>query len=442
VRRTIESQAISAPQSVVSANGVWGVRVLVQSIGQAFTRLALLGALTVLGGCAFLNEPAGLPANGPMGYDVKNGRSDTSLKYNVVKLTPDAISVLHAFEPKGYAQLGLYALPGAFTDRRAPAQIKFGVGDVVSVTIFEAAAGGLFIPSEAGVRPGNFVQLPDQPVDNDGNISVPYAGTVRAAGRTNVEIQNDIVARIRNRAIEPQVVVSLSQQRTSLVTVVGEVRTPVRYPAAAAGAVDRILDAITRAGGISGQGYETFVMLERGGKRAVVPFSRLVYEPENNIYVQPGDQIYVYREQQKVIAFGATGTQGLITFDNWRLSLAEAVAKAGGVLDVQADPGSVFVYRPEPREVAEKLGVDLTPYENWPLIPIIFSVSFRDPGGYFLATSMNMRHDDVLFVANAQSVEVTKFLQYLNVIMSTTTNGVNMVDDAFLMRQTIHNGWK
>ena len=60
-------------------------------------------------------------------------------------------------------------------------ELRFGIGDVVSVTIFEAAAGGLFIPTEAGVRPGNFVTLPDQTVDNDGNISVPYAGLVKAA---------------------------------------------------------------------------------------------------------------------------------------------------------------------------------------------------------------------------------------------------------------------
>ena len=34
--------------------------------------------------------------------------------------------------------------------------------------IFEAAAGGLFIPAEAGVRPGNFVTLPNQPIDTKG----------------------------------------------------------------------------------------------------------------------------------------------------------------------------------------------------------------------------------------------------------------------------------
>lgn len=402
-------------------------------------RFLALGLLFALGGCGALSEGIGLPASGPSGLDVNAGRSDTSLKYGLVKLTPEVISILHESEPKGYAQLGLFQLAGAFTDRSPPSQIRFGVGDVVTVTVFEAAAGGLFIPSEAGVRPGNFVQLPDQAIDNDGNISVPYAGTVKAAGRTNTEIQADIVAKIRNRAIEPQVIVNLAQQRTSLISVIGEVKTSVRYPAASAGAVDRILDAITRAGGISGQGYETFVMLQRKGKRAVVPFARLVYEPENNIYVQPGDQIYVYREQQKFMAFGATGTQGLVTFDAWRVSLAEAVAKAGGIVDVQGEPGSVFLYRPEPREVAERLGVDLTPFEGWKVIPVIFSVSFRDPGGYFLAANMNMRHDDVLFVANAKSVEVTKFLQYLNVGMGTVSNGVNLGTDGIILRNNIRN---
>lgn len=405
--------------------------------------IALAALLIALGGCAVLNEATSQPASGPESFDVKAGRSDTSLKYGLVKLTPEAIRVLHEYEPTGYAQLGLFRLPGAFTDHRPPANITFGIGDVVSVTIFEAAAGGLFIPSEAGVRPGNFVQLPDQAVDNDGNISIPYAGLIKAAGRTNVEIQNDIVARIRNRAIEPQVVVNLSQQRTSLVSVIGEVTNSIRYPAAAAGAQDRILDAITRAGGIKGQGYETFVMLDRKGKRAVVPFARLVYEPENNIFVQPGDRIYVYREQQKFIAFGATGQQGLVPFDNWRLSLAEAVAKAGGVIDLQGDPGAVFLYRPEPYLVAEKLGVDMTPFRGWQLVPVIFQVNFRDPGGYFLAANVNMRHDDVIFAANAQSVEVTKFLQYLNVIMATGTNGILMTQDAYNLRHTIATpGWK
>src|SRR5262249_62086130 len=83
-----------------------------------------------------------------------------------------------------------------FADQSRPRDIRLGVGDLVSVTIFEANSGGLFIPAEAGVRPGNFVTIPNQAVDAQGNISVPYAGAIRARGRTPVEIQNAIVEAI------------------------------------------------------------------------------------------------------------------------------------------------------------------------------------------------------------------------------------------------------
>jgi polysaccharide export outer membrane protein len=75
---------------------------------------------------------------------------------------------------------------------RPPPQITLGIGDVVSVTIFEAEPGGLFVPSEPATRPGNFVTLPSQVVDTNGNITVPYAGTIRARGRTPAEVQEAI----------------------------------------------------------------------------------------------------------------------------------------------------------------------------------------------------------------------------------------------------------
>ena len=372
----------------------------------------------LLGGCSFI------AMSGPSSVDVQTENSAT-LPFAVVKLDSNALRVLDKYEPN--------VLAGAIADSRPPAQIRFGVGDVVSVTIFEASAGGLYIPIEAGVRPGNFVNLPDQSIDNDGNISVPYAGAIHAAGRTNVQVQEEILTRIRNRAIDPQVVVTSSQQRSSLVSVFGEVRTPVRFPMPASGAQDRITDAITRAGGISGQGWETWVVLERNGKRATVPFANLVYWPSNNIFVQPGDRIYLYREPMKFLAFGATGQQGEFNFDAWRINLSQAVAKAGGLLDFQADPGSIFLYRKEPREVAQQLGVDCSRFGG-DSIPVVFSVSFQDPGGYFLATKMQMRPFDVLYVANAPQVDITKVLNFINTAVGTADGNVNLVNDYYVAR--------
>jgi polysaccharide biosynthesis/export protein len=354
-----------------------------------------------------------LPTSGPASGAIDHGESQTGLQYAVVKLTPQVIAALTEFEPRGIAAV--------FPDRRPPPEIKFGIGDVVSVTIFEAAAGGLFIPSEAGVRPGNFVTLPNQPVDTAGNVTVPYAGAVRAAGRTPSQVQRDIVGRIGNRAIDPQALVALATQNTSLISVLGEVNTPNRFPAFPAG--EHILDAITRAGGIKNQGFDSWVVLERHGRRASVPFGALVYEPANNIWVHPEDTIYVYREPQTYLAFGASGQQGQFNFDQWRLTLAEALAKAGGLLDIQADPASVYLYRREPRELAIKLGVDCSRFEG-PTVPVIYNANLRDPGGYFLGTKFMMRNKDVVFAANAPAVEITK----LNLLLQTiTATGNNLV---------------
>ena len=384
-------------------------------------RACRFAALAAIGG-AFLTASCGLlPSDGPNALAVKSGASWNGPPYGLVFVTPQVVKILEEYGP--------LTLSGVFGDRRPPPDITFGIGDVVGVTIFEAAAGGLFIPSEAGVRPGNFVNIPNQPIDTKGFISVPYAGLVPAAGKTPSEVEQIIVDRIKNRAIEPQVVVALATQNTSLITVVGEVNTAFtpsgRIPAQPAG--EHLIDVITRAGGLKDQGQDTWVVLERHGRRAAVPFGSLVYEPGNNIWAWPNDTIYLYKEPQTYLAFGAAGQQGQFQFSAgsqssaWRMTLAEGVAAAGGLLDLQADPGSVFLYRREPRELAEKLGVDCSKMDG-PTVPVVYSMSFADPAGYFLATKVQMRNKDVIFAANAQSVEITKFTNFLNAVISVPNN--------------------
>jgi polysaccharide export outer membrane protein len=371
-------------------------------------RLGIAGAvcaLTIaLGGCLLL------PSSGPNSLDIDVGASPSGVNYALIKLSPDVVKTL--------AEYGPLSISAVFGDKRPPPEIRFGLGDVVSVSIFEAAAGGLFVPVEAGVRPGNYVTLPNQAVDTSGNITVPYAGPIRAAGRTPPQVSQAIINAIKNRAIEPQAVVALVTQNTSLISVLGEVNLANRFPALPGG--EHLLDAITRAGGIKDQGHESWVVLERQGRRAAVPFGAMIYEPENNVWVWPGDTIYVYREPQTFLAFGASGQQGQIPFGQWRLTLAEAIGLAGGLLDVQADPSSVYLYRREPRGLAEKLGIDCTKYEG-PTVPVVYHVSFKDPGGYFLATKMQMYNKDVIFAANSQSVEASKFFALVNQMAASTS---------------------
>lgn len=384
--------------------------------GKAFCALALSATLAH-GGCSIL------PTAGPASAYVLSGQLDPeSLPYNIVRITPEVELIL----ARGSLRIGQ-----VFTDRRGPSEIRFGIGDVVSVTLFESAAGGLFIPLEAGVRPGNFVTLPNQQVDTNGNITVPYAGAIQAKGRTVVEVQKAITDALKDRAIEPQAVVALVDQRATSVSVLGEVNTPTRFPVNPSG--ERLLDAITRAGGPKNPGYDTFVTLERGGRQGTATFGALIHEPKNNVYVRPQDIIYVFTQPQTFLAFGASGQQGQFPFGAWRLSLAEAMAKAGGLKDDQADPASVFVYRGEPRHIAEQLGVDCSTLAG-PVVPIIYQLNLRDPAGYFLATKFEMRNKDVIFASNAPTVETTKLLTYLRLITATVNDPLMAAVNAYTVK--------
>jgi polysaccharide export outer membrane protein len=405
---------------------------VVRKLSASWRVVLALPALTLtaaLGGCGWMS------VNGPAASDILAGQRDpVSLNYAVVKVTPKVIEVQAKNLPR---------LSGAFKDNRRPRDITFGIGDILGVTVFEAASGGLFIPAEGGVRPGNFVTIPNQAVDIHGNISIPYAGSIRALGRTQVDVQNAIVAALKNRAIEPQVVVSMVEQKTSMITILGEGRSS-RIPATAS--PERLLDVIARAGfsavtvggvgTLGGAGAGSWVILERNGRRAIAPFGALIYESANNVFAHPNDTIYLYFEPQTFLAFGAVGTQQQIPFGTWRLSLAEAISRAGGLVDVQADPAAVFLYRGEARDVAEAMGIDVRPYEG-PLIPVIYTINLRDPAGYFLASSFEMRNKDILYASNSFSVESTKFMTYLNTINATIQAPMTTVTTAYGLRNII-----
>ena len=385
--------------------------------------LPLLGALVAAGGCALM------PASGPQSWDVWAGQHDPkNLPYAFVRITPKVADVLRKAVPR---------LISEFQDRSRPKDIVFGIGDIVGVTIFEAASGGLFIPAEAGVRPGNFITIPAQAVDVNGNISIPYGGAIRARGRTQVELQQAIVDALKDRAIEPQAVVSVVEQRTSLITVLGDVARSGRIPAQLT--PERMLDTISRAGGTAGPGPDEWVMLERDGRRALAPFGALVYEPANNIYSHPGDIIYVYREPQTYLTFGALGTQQQLPFGAWRITLAEAVAKAGGVRDAEGDPASVFLYRGETRDVAEAMGVDSSKFQG-PIIPVIYNINFRNPASYFLATTFEMRNKDVIYVSNSVSVEATKFLTYVRLLNATLNDPISSAINGYTLKNIVQTG--
>ncbi len=349
-----------------------------------------------LGGCTGF-----FPSQGPDSSIVNSPRAadPDKVQYALVNVTP---AVLAALQDAPVDQFGPRS-----TAQRPPPEIRLGVGDVIGVTLFEASAGGLFIPQEAGSRAGNFVTLPNQEVDLHGNVTVPYAGVVRAQNKSPAEVKALIEDRLRNRAIEPQAIVSLVQGRSREVSVTGEANASLRYTPDPSG--ERILDAIARAGGPKYPIFETYVTLKRGSQTWRTYFNNLVREKLNNVYLYPGDSVILDRQFRSFMALGASGQNGQINFDNETLTLAQAMGKAGGILDTRGDPAQTFVYRLEPKRVVAEMGVDTTPYLA-PKVPVIYRIDFREPDGLFLASKFAMDDRDILFVSNAGSAELSKIL--------------------------------
>jgi polysaccharide export outer membrane protein len=367
-----------------------------------------------------------LPGTGPTSDAVNANatagvRSAAPLPYALVDITADTIGFL--------SQPNLITFKGTFTDKRPKPTQVVGVGDVLNISIFEAAPGGLFTPGQsAGARPGNFVDLPPQAVDQKGSIYVPYAGEIPAAARTIPDIQQAVVARLRNRAIEPQVVISLNQQHASVVSVLGDVNRPGVLALNSVG--ERLLALIARAGGPKFEAIESYVTLQRDGRRVKVLLSRVVYDPRENIFIRPNDVIFVAREAPTFTALGALnqnvfGFNSEIPFDVETLTLAQAMGKAGGLNDQQSDPSEIYVYRYEDRHFLEKLGVDSTRF-TFDRVPTIYRLNLRDPSGMLLAAGFQMRSKDVMYVANARVVDYYKLLLLIN----NTTSAVRNVNSA------------
>jgi polysaccharide biosynthesis/export protein len=393
----------------------WGARV-------GMRKQPLFGVVSAVVLAIMLPACSILPGTGPSSDAVNANatagiRSKTALPYALVDISADTIGFL--------SQPNLITFKGQFPDKRAKPTQVVGVGDVLNVSIFEAAPGGLFTPGQAaGARPGNFVDLPPQAVDQKGSIYVPYAGEIPSAARTIPEIQQAIVARLRNRAIEPQVVVSLNQQHSSVVSVLGDVNTPGVLALNSVG--ERLLALIARAGGPKYEAIESYVTLQRDGKRVKVLLSRVVHDPRENIFIRPNDVIFLTRESPTFTALGALnqnvfGFNSEIPFDVETLTLAQAMGKAGGLNDNQSDPSELYVYRYEDRHFLEKLGVDTTRF-TFDRVPTIYRLNLRDPSGMLLAAGFQMRSKDVMYVANAKVVDYYKLLLLINNTTSTVRN--------------------
>jgi len=135
------------------------------------------------------------------------------------------------------------------------------------------------------------------PVRSDGKISLPLVGELQAAGRTPLQLEQDIANRLRNYITEPEVTVMVEQINSEKFNILGQVTKPGSYPLTAA---TTVMDAIATAGGFKDFAKQKGIYIlrqnSRGGESRI-PFNYKDFikgkNSGQNIKLEPRDTIVV-----------------------------------------------------------------------------------------------------------------------------------------------------
>jgi polysaccharide export outer membrane protein len=249
-------------------------------------------------------------------------------------------------------------------------------------------------------------------VSSNGMINIPFAGNVMVDGHSPQWIEEEVAKRLKYKANQPQVMVRVTRNTTATVTVVGEVSTSGRMPLTARG--ERLLDALASSGGVRQPVNKMTLQMTRGNQVQSLPLQRVIQDPTQNVVLQPGDVITALYQPLSFTVLGATGKNEEVNFETQGISLAQALARAGGLNDARADARGVFIFRIEEEKAMDwPATVKKTPDGK---IPVVYQVDLRDPSNFFVAQSFQVQNGDVIYVSNAPAAELQKFM---NIVVTT-----------------------
>jgi polysaccharide biosynthesis/export protein len=135
------------------------------------------------------------------------------------------------------------------------------------------------------------------PVRSDGKISLPLVGEVQAAGKTPLQLENDISEKLKGYITAPEVNVIVQQVNSRKFNILGEVGRPGSYSLTAS---MTIVDAIADAGGFKDFAKKSGIyVLRKGadGQQVKLNFNYKEFikgkNTDKNIKIEPNDTIIV-----------------------------------------------------------------------------------------------------------------------------------------------------
>ena len=324
-----------------------------------------------------------LPRSGPTAGEIKAAARAPVGDMHIVNVTPGIAAAARSSETLAFSETFVTAAPVS-SDTIRP-------GDALSVTVWENVDAGLL----AGV--GQKVTALDRiQVDESGQIYVPYAGRLQAAGMTPNALRAEIVAKLEVQTPDPQVEVARVAGDGATVSVMGGVRDPGVYPIETP--TRRLSAMLAHAGGVVLVPDVAQIQMERGGKTGRIWLQDLYDNPRLDVALRAGDRIIVEEDRRSFTALGATENQSRVNFNKRDMSALEAIAAAGGLNGNAADPTGIFVFRSEPSSIANRIlgRSDLVGEQQ-----VAYVLDLTKPDGLFSARQFIIRNNDTVYVTEA-----------------------------------------
>ncbi|MFG1480301.1 polysaccharide biosynthesis/export family protein [Xanthobacter sp. V4C-4] len=318
-----------------------------------------------------------------------------------------------------------FSTRGFFRSDRSPGGPVLGPGDVLAITVMEPASGGVFsgINSQSvGGQSAALVTLPEMSVDAQGSISFPLVGTVHVGGLTTRQVGSKLEEELKSRIIQPQVIVRLVGNQSNKVIIAGAVKSPGEFDVTAAG--ETLLQLVTRAGGPTVPPSDAIVELTRNGSTRSVRLQALINQPTADVKLKGGDFLNLSVKPRIYMIMGAVNRTTEAALPPEKVTLANALARNGGLIDTRSDVKGVFVLRYEPKAVINQLTPDQPAESTY--VPVVYQFNLGATSGFFLADSFVLRDRDIVYLSNAPTVELQKILDVFRVAVSPAISAVSV----------------
>lgn len=370
---------------------------------RAIRALALLSLAITISACEM--SRSGPTANEILAGSVQNGGS-----MHVVLVDDRVARAANRSDMLGFSR--------AFLNAGVASVGRINPGDLLTITIWENVENGLLVPLGA-----NSTVLPSVQVDELGNIFVPYAGTISAAGRTPDELREVVTRELARQTPDPQVEVRREAGDGATVSVVGPVGGQGVY--SLGNSNRRLTGMLASAGGVQSDPGVTQITVQRGDMTGRVWLEDLYSNSDNDIPLRAGDRIIVEENVRYFTALGASNKQAQVILGAREQSVVDGLAAIGGLNGQAANPSGLFILRTEPAEVANSIlqRNDLTTPQR-----VAYVVDLTAPEGLFIAQEFLLRHRDSLFASEANFVTWGRFLDSLSAGVGALADVITIIE--------------